>query len=134
MNTLKTYGPLVGRILISLIFIIAGYHKIGGFEQVAGYMASQGLPAPKLLLALTILIEIGGGLMILTGFHARCAALVFFFWLIPVTLTFHAFWAASPDQATNQFNNFMKNVAIMGAMVYIMVHGSGPLSVTRQRF
>ncbi len=57
----RQYGPLLGRILLSVIFIIAGVNKITGFEQTAGYMASKGLPMTDILLVLTIIIELGGG-------------------------------------------------------------------------
>ncbi len=127
------YAALPGRILISLIFILAGYHKIGGFAHTAAYMAAKGLPAAPLLLVLTIAIELGGGLMLLLGWNARWAAAVFFLWLIPVTLVFHPFWAADPGQVQNQTNHFMKNLAIMGAMLYIVAHGPGPFHLGRER-
>ncbi len=121
---LQQYGPLVGRILLSVIFIIAGAKKIFGFAGTAGYMASKGLPMTEVLLVLTIIIELGGGLMILVGYQARWAATAIFFFLIPVTVVFHPVWA-DPEQ----FNAFFKNLAIMGGMMYIMVYGSGPLSL-----
>jgi len=118
------FGPLVGRILLSLIFIIAGWNKIGGFENTAAYMASKGLPLTEVLLVLTIIIELGGGLMILIGWQARWGALAIFLFLIPVTLIFHPFWS-NPDE----FHTFFKNVAIMGGMAYIVSYGSGPFSL-----
>ena len=47
---LQTFAPLIGRILLALIFIFAGFHKLTGFEGTAGYMASHGLPMPQVLL------------------------------------------------------------------------------------
>ncbi|MBM2830908.1 MAG: DoxX family protein [Gammaproteobacteria bacterium] len=121
---LQQYGPLLGRILLSVIFIVAGFHKLTGFEQTAGVMASKGLPMVNVLLVLTIIIELGGGLMILIGWKARWAATAIFLFLIPVTVIFHPVWA-DPEQ----FNSFFKNLAIMGGMIYIMTFGSGPLSL-----
>ncbi len=132
MIALEKYGPLLGRLLIAQIFLIAGFGKIAHFAQTAGYMSSMGLPMADVLLTLTIILEIGGGLMILFGFYTRYVAIAFFFWLIPVTLTFHAFWHADATGMQNQMNNFMKNIAIMGAMVYLAVHGSGPFSLRRE--
>ena len=132
---LKNYLPLIGRILLALIFIFSGFHKIGGFEQTAGYMASKGLPIPQVLLVATIAIELLGGLMILVGWHARVAATAIFLFLIPTTLIFHAFWAVSPSDAMalqSQTNNFMKNLAIMGGMLYVVAYGSGPFSLQKQ--
>lgn len=121
---LKQYGPLLGRSLLAIIFIIAGYNKMTGFEETAGYMASKGLPFTEVLLVLTIIIEFGGGLLILVGLQARWAATAIFLFLIPVTVVFHPVWADS-----GQFNAFFKNLAIMGGMIYIMVFGPGPASL-----
>ena len=121
---LRLYGPLLGRSLLALIFIIAGYNKLTGFEETAAYMASKGLPFTEVLLVLTIIIELGGGLLILVGLQARWAATAVFLFIIPVTVVFHPFWSDA-----SQFNSFFKNLAIMGGMIYIMVFGAGPLSL-----
>ena len=121
---LQQYGPLLGRILLSVIFILSGVNKITGFENTAVYMAAKGLPATEFLLVLTIFIELGGGLLILVGYQARAAATVIFLFLIPVTAIFHPVWSDA-----EQFNSFFKNLAIMGGMLYIMVYGSGPCSI-----
>lgn len=120
---------LVGRILVALIFILSGFNKISGFSSTAGYMASKGLPMAEVLLVPTILVELGGGLAILLGWHARLAAWAIFLFLIPVTLMFHAFWAVDAAQYQSQFNHFMKNVALMGAMLYIAGAGPGRFSI-----
>jgi putative oxidoreductase len=126
---LMRYGPLLGRILLSVIFIISGFTKITGFEGTAGYMASKGLPMVEVLLVLTIIIELGGGLMILLGWQARWAATAIFLFLIPVTIIFHPFWSLEGQEGMQHFHSFFKNLAIMGGMTYIMVFGSGPLSI-----
>lgn len=130
----KQFSPLVGRILISYMFIIAGVGKIMKFSGTAAYMATKGVPMTEVLLALTILIELGGGLLILLGWKARWSALVMFLFLIPVTLVFHNFWTIQDAIArTHDMHAFMKNTAIMGAMLYIMAYGSGPFSVGKDK-
>ena len=129
----RSYGPLAGRTLLALIFLISGYHKIGGFSQVAAGMAAQGVPFAEAALVVSIIVEIGGGLMLIAGWKARWAAAAIFLWLIPVTLMFHAFWAADAAQVQDQLNHFMKNLCIMGGMLYIMAFGAGPLSADNQR-
>lgn len=129
---IKQYGPLIGRILLSAIFILAGFNKINGFEGTAAYMTAKGLPMSEVLLVLSIMIELGGGLLILVGWQARWAATAIFLFIIPVTLVFHPFWSFEGQQAMLQYHNFMKNLAIMGGMMYIMVHGSGPLSLYKK--
>jgi putative oxidoreductase len=126
MGFAKEYGPVVGRFLIALIFLISGFQKIGGFEGTTGYIASKGLPFPALLTAISILVELGGALMIILGWRTRLAALVILLWLIPVTIIFHNF-VQNPGETVQ----FLKNVAIAGAMIYLMAFGSGPYSLKR---
>lgn len=125
----RQFASLLGRILLALIFVLSGWRKIGSFDTTAGYMASKGLPMTEVLLALTIIIELVGGLMIVFGWKARWAALAIFLFLIPTTLIFHNFWAVGPEEVRDQMNAFMKNIAIMGGLLYIMTFGPGPLSI-----
>ena len=117
MESSKLYPA--GRALVGLLFVVSGINKILGFGGVAGYMASKGMPFASLLLVATIAVELGGGLALMTGFQARWASLVLALFLVPVTLIFHAFWSAAPAEFQNQLNNFLKNVAILGAMLVI---------------
>jgi putative oxidoreductase len=132
-EAIKQYGPLGGRILLSLMFIISGWGKITGFAGTAGYMASKGMPFSEVLLVGTIIVELGGGLMLLFGWNARIAASAIFLFIIPATLIFHNFWAVDPAQAQGQMIHFMKNVTIMGGMLYVMAFGAGPLSLDNRK-
>lgn len=130
---LRQYGPLVGRTLLVLIFVISGIGKISKFAATAGYMASKGLPFSEVLLVATIIAEVGGGIALILGWQARWAALAIFLFLVPTTLIFHNFWAVDTEQYQNQFNHFFKNVCIMGGMLYIMAFGPGPFSLGKDR-
>lgn len=133
MNQFITkFGPLVGRILMAVIFLLSGIGKIGNFAGTAGYMASKGVPMTELLLVITIIIEVGSAVMLVLGWKARLAAAVLFLWMIPVTLTFHNFWAAPADQQMVQQIMFLKNLAMMGGILFIMAFGSGPYSLERK--
>lgn len=125
-------AALVGRILVALLFVLAGWNKIGGFEGTAGYIASKGLPMPQVLAALTIALELGGGLLLMIGFKTRIVAMLFFLWLIPTSVIFHPFWAVDAAQQQAQFNNFFKNVSIMGAMLLLFAFGPGAHSVDKR--
>jgi len=127
------YGPLVGRVLLALIFIIAGFGKITGFEGTVGYMQAYNVPMTQVLAVLAIIVELGGGLMIAVGWKARWAAAAIFIFVLIASFIFHAFWAVPADQAQLQNIMFMKNLAIMGGMLYIIVYGSGPFSVDKNR-
>ncbi|TQK04731.1 DoxX family protein [Herbaspirillum sp. SJZ107] len=117
MDTNKLYP--VGRALAGLLFLVSGINKILGFSYVAGWMSSSGLPAAGVLLALTILLEVGAGLALITGFQARFAAAALALFLVPVTLIFHGFWHADAAELQNQLNHFLKNVAILGGMLIV---------------
>lgn len=123
---------LAARLLIAAIFVIAGFNKIGGFDGVAGYIGSKGLPMPQVLAALTIALELGGGILLAVGYKVRWVAVLFFLWLIPTTLIFHKFWGIDAAQVQNQMNHFLKNVSIMGAMLMLVAFGPGALSVDRR--
>lgn len=130
MNTkLQDSAALLGRILLALIFVISGYGKIKGYDGTAGYMASHGLPMVAVLLPLTILVELGGGLLIVIGWKARWAAAVTFLFLIPVTLVFHNPAGLDPAQAQDQMIHLLKNLSIMGGMLGLFAFGPGGFSL-----
>jgi len=131
MNALNHYGPLAGRILIALIFIFAGFGKITGFEGTVGYIASKGLPLPQLAAIGAIIVELGGGIMLVLGWKTRLAAAALLIFTGLAALFFHNFWALTPDQAQNQMIHFMKNLAMMGGILFVVIHGGGPLSLDR---
>lgn len=124
---------LIGRILLALIFIVSGYGKLTNYAGTEAYMASAGLPMVGLLLPLTILVELGGGLAIALGLMTRFVAIVMFLFLIPVSLVFHHFWDASAAQAMMQHIQFMKNVSIMGGMLMLVYAGPGSWSLDARR-
>jgi putative oxidoreductase len=128
----KAYGPVVGRILISLLFLKSGIEKIAGFSAVSGFMASQGMPAAEFLLVGAIVLEIAGALMVMLGWNARWGALMLAVFIVPATLIFHNFWSVDAAQYTNQVNHFMKNLSILGALVFIMGAGAGPFSLGKE--
>jgi putative oxidoreductase len=115
METSKLYPA--GRALVGSLFVVSGINKALAFSYVAGWMASMGLPLAGLLLAATIALEVGGGLALISGFQARWASLALALFLVPVTLIFHGFWSAGAAEFQNQLNHFLKNVAILGAML-----------------
>jgi putative oxidoreductase len=129
MNATRDGAALAGRIMLALMFIASGIGKIGGFTDTTVYMASAGLPAVdpllEILLILTILIELGGGTAIVLGWKTRLAALFVFSFTMLVTLVFHRFWAAPPDDAQVQQLMFMKNVSVMGGLLVLYAFGPG---------
>ena len=127
------FAPLAGRILLSIIFIMSGISKITGFAGTAGGMTSKGLPVPEVLLAASIVIELGAAAMIVLGFKARWGAAALFLWMIPVTLVFHNYWTYPAAEQQMQSIMFFKNLGLMGGMLILMGLGSGPLSLGNRK-
>jgi putative oxidoreductase len=132
-NSSGSAVPLIGRILMSLIFILAGIQKIPAFSMMAGYVAAAHLPLPSVALAIAIAIEILGGLAILTGTWTKFTAWVVFLYLIPTTLFFHLLPALHGMDAMNNAVNVEKNLAIMGGLLFLAVQGAGKYSVDSAR-
>lgn len=118
-NNLTT---LVGRILLAMIFLVAGYSKITGYAATQGYMESLGLPGA--VLPLIILWEIGGGLAILLGFFTRPVAL-----LMAAFCVISACLAHFHPEVQEQMINFMKNMAMTGGFLFVAAHGAGGWSL-----
>lgn len=129
MNSANDIATLAGRILIAVIFLISGFFKVGGYTQMVSYATALHLPAPGLAIAAAAAVELACGLAILVGFKTRIVAWVLFLYLIPVTYIFHNFWAVQGQEQQVQMVNFLKNVAIMGAMLVLSVNGAGAYSV-----
>jgi putative oxidoreductase len=125
--------PLLGRILISIVFILGGVGKITGFSMEEGMVAAKHLPLPAVALGVALVIELVGGLAVLLGVFTRVMAWILFVYLIPTTLLFHNFWAMSGmDKIDNQFH-FEKNLAIMGGLLVLAAFGPGRLSIDSSR-
>jgi putative oxidoreductase len=122
MNNVSNPFYPIARAFIGVLFVVSGINKILGFSYVAGWMASSGLPFADVLLAATIVLEVGAGLMLVTGIQARLAAAALALFLIPTTAIFHAFWSADAAGFQGQLTHFLKNVAIFGSM--LMVFGA----------
>ena len=124
-------AALVGRILLAVIFIISGFGKIPGFEGTVGYIASKGLPMPQLVAIGTIVVELGGGILLAVGYKARWAALALAVFTLLAAIIFHNFWAVEAAQKMAQQINFLKNLAITGGMLMVFAFGPGRYSVDK---
>lgn len=109
---------LLGRALLALIFILAGIDKVSGYEATAAYMATHGVPAT--LLPLAILLEIGGGLAVLAGFFSRYAALALAAFCLLTAVMFHSNFTDNV-----QMTLFLKNLALAGGFLILAARGPG---------
>ncbi|AHK18760.1 membrane protein [Yersinia similis] len=125
MNKLQDTGLLVARILMPIIFIVAGYGKMGdAYAGTQQYM--QAMAVPGFFLPLTILLEFGGGLAILFGFLTRTTSLFIAGFTLLTALIFHTDFTDSTNQLM-----FMKNLSITGGFLVLAIAGSGGFSIDR---
>ena len=117
------HAALVGRIFYASLFILYGYFKLTAFAGTTGYMAKQGLPAPALATIIAIVVELGGGLLILVGYQTRLVALGLGIYVIVASLIAHTNFADA-----NQLSHFMKNMAIVGGSLAFVAFGAGAYS------
>ena len=132
-TSLQNPLSLIGRVLLALLFIPAGFGKIGGFAGTVGYIASKGVPLPELAAAAAIGVELGLGLLLLVGLQARWAALGMALFTLVITFIFHNFWAADPAMATQQMQSFFKNIAVVGGLLTVVAWGPGAWSFDGNR-
>ena len=125
--------PLIGRILIVALFLVAGVGKIMGFAGTAGYMAKLGFPAPEVMTALAIVVEAGGAILLIVGWKTRWVAWGLAIFTVIATLAAHRFWEI-PDaaQMMNQRIHFLKNLVIIGGLLFVATFGPGSISVDKR--
>ena len=117
-------SPLVARTFIAIIFIYSGLAKMIGFSGVSQQISSVGIPIAGLVAFFTIVFEIGGGASVLFGYKAPVGATLLVLFLIPATLVFH-----NPIADPTQITQFLKNLAIVGGLLLVVVYGAGPVSI-----
>ena len=132
MNT-QGFPLVIARILLALMFVLSGFSKLTGLEGSAGYIASAGLPAPTLLALGAGLVELVGGVLLVIGWQARWAALALAAFTLLASVLFHNFWAMPADKAFIQQLMFMKNLAVVGGLLFVFAFGAGTLSLDNSR-
>jgi putative oxidoreductase len=121
---------VVGRLLLCTIFFMAAVgNKIPHFSDVAIVMESVGVPAPQLLLIGAIVFLLVGSLSVIVGYKARIGAVLLLTFLVLASYYFHPFWKLEGQAQQEQMIHFMKNLSMMGAMLFVIINGSGPMSV-----
>jgi len=119
---------LIGRIFLSVLFILSGFAKLTGLAGTAQFFAAVGLPAPTILAILVGLLELLGGIAILVGFQTRAVALVMAIFTLGATAVAHLNFA---DQM--QLLMAQKNLAIAGGFLALAAFGAGIYSVDAKR-
>lgn len=126
MNSRENLADLAGRVLLSAIFLVSGFGKIGGYAGTAAYMASQGVPGA--LLPAVIALELSGAALLLSGAWTRLAALALAVFTLLAGVLFHAQLGDQIQQIM-----FLKNLAIAGGLLILAVRGAGAFSIDARR-
>ena len=119
---------LVGRILLATLFLAAGIGKLTAVAGTASYFAKLGLPAPQVMVWLTIAVEIGGAVLLILGWKTRQAAWLLAAFTLVASFLGHPFWVDA-----SEMNQFLKNLAVVGGLLFVAAVGAGALSVDGRR-
>jgi putative oxidoreductase len=134
MNTTTTYNPilpLVGRVLIGVLFLTFGVMKAINIAGTTGYLTKLGFPAPEVMAYLATVVEVGGGILLIIGWKTRWAAwLLVLFVLIAIGMA-HRFWELEPPRRMAEMTNFLKNLAIIGGLLFVVAFGPGKASIDK---
>lgn len=134
MYAIRGLLSVLARLMIAAIFLMSAVgNKIPKFNDVAQRMADEGVPQPKILLAGAIAFLILGAVSIVLGYRARLGAFLLLVFLVAATYYFHDFWTVPAEDAQRQQTEmiaFMKNLSLMGTMLFLIANGSGPWSLS----
>ena len=127
-TTTTRYLPFIGRVLIGVPFMMSGLSKLTAYGATIALIAAAGLPFPPLAFAVAATVELGGGVLLVLGYHARLVALVLAVFALATAVSFHSNFA---DQ--NQMIHFLKNVMMAGGLLQIVAFGAGAISIEQWR-
>lgn len=120
---------LLARILLMILFIIAGWSKLTGFSGTVGYLESLGTPAPMLAAAIAVIMEFFVAIVIVVGFYTRPLAFLFALFTLGTALIGHQFWTMVDAERAANMTQFFKNMSIMGGLLLLSITGAGKYSV-----
>jgi putative oxidoreductase len=115
---------LVGRVLISILFILAGFGKLTAIGGTAGFFESLGLPMPTVTAVVVGLVEFFGGLAVLVGFKTRIAAILLAVFTLGATAVAHLDFSQAGNALMLQ-----KNLGLVGGFIFLAVIGAGAYSI-----
>jgi len=125
MDALNKYIPLVSRILLGLIFVLAGFGKLMDPAGNAAYVMSGGLPGFMVWPAMAL--ELLGGIALIVGYQTRWVALALAGFSVLAAVLYHNNFA---DQT--MMIMFLKNLAIAGGLLQVYLHGAGALAIDKK--
>lgn len=111
---------LAARLLMCIFYAVMALGLIKDFQLVVGLMHEKRVPIPTVLLPIAIAVWLGGAAGLLFAPLYRGAVLCLIVLTLLVTVVMHDFWRAPPDQFANEFQHFLKNIAIIAGLLAIL--------------
>lgn len=118
-SPLKNIIPHLARVLMALLFLVAGLRKLTNFPGTVLYFSKLGLPMPEVMTGLVIVLELAGAILLISGLRLRIVASILALYTLGAALIAHQFWLAEPAQLSNQLNHLLKNIAIVGGFLLV---------------
>jgi putative oxidoreductase len=128
----SAFAPLLARLLIAPLFLVSAVRSLYAVAGTSGYLARLGAPMPEVTTWIVIVVEIIGAVLLIVGWQTRLTAWVLVAFVVVATLLGHRFWAVDPAQYANQLNHFLKNLAVIGGLLLLAVHGPGRAALDRR--
>ncbi len=130
MQRLDDLALLVGRLLVAALFLPSGVSKAMNIAGITGMLASKGVPFPAVMGILATAVELGGPVLLILGVLPRLTAFVVGGFTLVAALLAHNFWEVTDAAArAAQQIQFMKNLAIVGGLMFYFVSGPGRFSL-----
>lgn len=118
ITALQTYTGVAGRILLGVYFLIPGITKVTNFQDTADYMQDHGMIFVPFFLVLTIIVQLAGAAMLITGYRVAATAFILAGLTLVISLAMHDFWNVEAGiQQAHETQNFVKNLAIMAGLM-----------------
>jgi len=124
MTSVQRYLPVLGRVLLAVLFVMSGVGKATDPASTIAYIQSAGLPLPNIAYGIALTVELLGSILLIVGYRTRLVALILAVFTVAAAIGFHAHFA---DQ--NQMIHFMKNIAITGGLLQVVAFGAGAFSL-----
>lgn len=111
---------LIGKIIVGLYFVNAGFNHFRNLERVSDYAASKGIPASKFSTIISGLFLLFGGLSFLLGAYQLIGSILLIVFLLPAAFFIHNFWILPKEQRMNDMLNFMRNIVYIGFILMLL--------------